>query len=124
VRIVQEIVINLIGPSLPYLMFSEKTEHLEVELSEVRSHDHTSVSLGEGVIGRRPAPGELLRRDGGPREPAPFLEPLAVIPLKIKESVLGVISINKTLGAEDVLHHHGPRALFTCAGHAPTATLL
>jgi hypothetical protein len=55
------------------------------------------------------------------REPAPFLEPLAVIPLKIKESVLGVISINKLLVQKTSFTTMDHELFTLLAGHAATA---
>src|SRR6266508_2851280 len=52
VRIVQEIVINLIGAEVFHLlMFSEKTHALEVETSEGQVPGRTTIPLGEGPIG-------------------------------------------------------------------------
>src|SRR5512144_3351944 len=53
VRIVQEIVINLIGAEAFHVfMLSDKTGQLEVETSEGQAPSRTSVPLGDGIIGR------------------------------------------------------------------------
>ncbi len=122
-RIVQEIVINLIGAeAFHILMFSEKSGHLEVEVSEGQTAASPSVSLGEGVIGKAASSGESFFADTvARREPAPFLEPLAVIPLKIKESVIGVISINKLLVQKTAFTTMDHELFTLLAGHAATA---
>src|SRR5262249_35879788 len=52
-RIVQEIVINLIGAeAFHILMVSEKTGQLDIESSEGQTAPVTSVNLGEGLIGQ------------------------------------------------------------------------
>src|SRR5437773_12352968 len=99
VRIVQEIVINLIGAEVFHLlMFSEKTHALEVETSEGQVPGRNTIPLGEGPIGKSAQTGENhFAESVARREPSPFEEPLAVIPLKIKDTVIGVITINKLL---------------------------
>ncbi|HET7747682.1 MAG TPA: GAF domain-containing protein, partial [Vicinamibacteria bacterium] len=99
VRIVQEIVINLIGAEAFHIfMVSEKTGRLELEASEGQTAPVTSLALGDGVIGNAAKTGENhFAESVAYREPTPFDRPIAVIPLKIKESVIGVISINKLL---------------------------
>ena len=57
-----------------------------------------SVSLGEGVIGKAASSGESFFADTvARREPAPFLEPLAVIPLQIKGHSVGALVIMRML---------------------------
>src|SRR5438477_6243944 len=98
-RIVQEIVINLIGAeAFHVLMVSEKTGQLDIESSEGQSAPVASVAVGEGLIGKAAKSGEnYFASQVAYREPTPFEQPVAVIPLKIKDSVIGVISINKLL---------------------------
>src|SRR5262245_38094984 len=53
IRIVQEIVINLIGAEAFHLfMVSDKTHQLELETSEGQTAPVTTVALGDGFIGR------------------------------------------------------------------------
>jgi putative methionine-R-sulfoxide reductase with GAF domain len=123
VRIVQEIVINLIGAEVFHiLMVSEKTGQLEVEASEGQKAGRTSIPLGEGVIGEAAANGENFFADNVARtEPSPFEEPLAVIPLKIKDSSIGVISINKLLVQKTQFTTMDYELFTLLAGHAATA---
>src|SRR6185295_3042021 len=99
VRIVQEIVINLIGAEVFHvLMVSEKTGQLEIEASEGQTPGRTTIPVGDGLIGKAAQSGEnYFAPSVARRDPSPFEEPLAVIPLKIKESTIGLISINKLL---------------------------
>ena len=82
VRIVQEIVINLIGAEVFHvLMVSEKTGQLEVEASEGQTPGRTTIPVGDGIIGKAAQSGEnFFAESVARRDPSPFEEPLAVIP--------------------------------------------
>jgi len=123
VRIVQEIVINLIGAeAFHILILSEKTGALEIEASEGQAPPQSSVALGEGTIGGTAQSGENYYADKvAHEEPTPFDEPIAVIPLKIKESVIGVISINKLLVQKTSFTAMDYELFTLLAGHAATA---
>jgi hypothetical protein len=123
VRIVQEIVINLIGAEAFHILIaSEKTGQLEVEASEGQAPARTSVPLGDGIIGRAAQTGENHFADTVARkEPSPFEEPIAVIPLKIKDSSIGVISINKLLVQKTAFTTMDFELFTLLAGHAATA---
>ena len=123
VRIVLEIVINLIGAEAFHLfMVSEKTGALELETSEGQSAPVTSLPMGEGVIGTAAQAGEnFFAENVAHREPTPFDQPIAVIPLKIKESVIGVISINKLLVQKTAFTTMDYELFTLLAGHAATA---
>jgi putative methionine-R-sulfoxide reductase with GAF domain len=123
VRIVQEIVINLIGAEVFHvLMVSEKTGHLEVEASEGQVPGRTAIPLGDGTIGSAAQSGEnYFAEQVARKEPSPFEEPIAVIPLKIKESTIGVISINKLLVQKTQFTSMDYELFTLLAGHAATA---
>ena len=123
VRIVQEIVINLIGAEVFHvLMVSEKTGQLEVEASEGQAPGRTAIPLGDGVIGKAAQSGENFFAESVARnDPSPFEEPIAVIPLKIKESTIGVISINKLLVQKTQFTSMDYELFTLLAGHAATA---
>ncbi len=123
VRIVQEIVINLIGAEVFHvLMVSEKTGLLEVEASEGQEPGRMSIPLGEGAIGEAAQAGENYFAENVARTaPSPFEEPLAVIPLKIKDSTIGVISINKLLVQKTQFTTMDYELFTLLAGHAATA---
>jgi len=122
-RIVQEIVINLIGAeAFHILMVSEKTGQLDIESSEGQTAPVTSVNLGEGLIGQAAKTGEnYFAAKVAHREPTPFDQPVAVIPLKIKDSVIGVISINKLLVQKTQFTTMDYELFTLLAGHAATA---
>ncbi len=123
VRVVQEIVINLIGAEAFHLfMVSEKTGQLELEASEGQTAPVTSIPLGQGLIGAAAQTGENhFAESVARREPSPFEQPIAVIPLKIKESVIGVISINKLLVQKTAFTTMDYELFTLLAGHAATA---
>src|SRR5262245_50341352 len=123
IRIVQEIVINLIGAEAFHVfMVSEKTAQLELEGSEGQEAGRQSIPLGDGIIGKAAKTGEnyFADRVAFP-EPVPFEHPLAVIPLKIKDSVIGVISINKLLVQKTHFTTMDYELFTLLAGHAATA---
>jgi len=122
-RIVQEIVINLIGAEAFHIwMVSEKTGRLELEASEGQEVPTKSMALGEGTIGKAAKTGEnVFAEKVAVREPAPFDQPIAVIPLKIKDSVIGVISINKLLVQKTAFTAMDHELFTLLAGHAATA---
>ena len=124
VRIVQEIVINLIGADAFHVfMLSEKTGQLELESSEGQEAPQTHDPRGRGTHRQgRGRPGRTSSPTTWPtREPTPFDEPIAVIPLKIKESVIGVISINKLLVQKTSFTTMDYELFTLLAGHAATA---
>jgi hypothetical protein len=123
VRIVQEIVINLIGAEAFHLfMVSDKAGVLELESSEGQPAPIQSIPLGQGAIGLAAQSGESYFSDAvAHREPTPFESPIAVIPLKIKETVIGVISINKLLVQKTSFTTMDYELFTLLAGHAATA---
>jgi hypothetical protein len=123
VRIVQEIIINLIGAEVFHLfMVSEKTGQLELETSEGDTAPLTSIPLGQGQIGKTAQTGEnYFAESVAQRDASPFDHPLAVIPLKIKDSVIGVISINKLLVQKTAFTTMDYELFTLLAGHAATA---
>jgi len=123
IRIVQEIAINLIGAEAFHVfMVSEKTGQLEIEASEGQEALRTVIPIGEGLIGRAAQTGEnYFSEQVAHREATPFDEPIAVIPLKIKESVIGVIAINKLLVQKTAFTTMDYELFTLLAGHAATA---
>jgi nitrate/nitrite-specific signal transduction histidine kinase len=123
VRIVQEIVVNLIGAEVFHLfMVGDKTGQLELEGSEGQSAPVTAIPLGEGPIGKAAQAGEnFFAEQVAHKEATPFEQPIAVIPLKIKETVIGVISINKLLVQKTAFTAMDFELFTLLAGHAATA---
>src|SRR5512145_1064448 len=74
VRIVQEIVINLIGAEAFHLwMVNEKTGQLELEASEGQDVELKTFPIGEGPLGKAAKTGENIFADKvAVREPTPY----------------------------------------------------
>jgi nitrate/nitrite-specific signal transduction histidine kinase len=123
VRIVQEIVINLIGAEAFHLwMVNEKTGQLELEASEGQDVPVKALPIGEGPLGKAAKTGENVFADRvAVKDPTPFEQPIAVIPLKIKDSVIGIISINKLLVQKTAFTTMDHELFTLLAGHAATA---
>jgi nitrate/nitrite-specific signal transduction histidine kinase len=123
VRIVQEIVINLIGAEAFHIwMVNEKIGQLELEASEGQDVPVKTLPIGEGPLGKAAKTGENVFADGvAVKDPTPFEQPIAVIPLKIKDSVIGIISINKLLVQKTAFTTMDHELFTLLAGHAATA---
>ena len=124
VRIVQEIVINLIGAEAFHLfMVSEKSG--AARAGDVRGPGRPAAPSSRWArvrSARRPRPARTTSRSTvARREPTPFDQPIAVIPLKIKDSVIGVISINKLLVQKTAFTTMDYELFTLLAGHAATA---
>ncbi len=124
-RVVQEIVINLIAAeTFGIFLLDEVDNVLHLVAHEgMEEHEGMQIRLGEGIIGEVARTGEpfYINQSIEYKETFDVEHPLAVIPLKIKERVIGVISIFKLFVQKDgfsALDHE----LFTLlAGHAATA---
>jgi putative methionine-R-sulfoxide reductase with GAF domain len=116
-------VINLIGAEAFHIfVVSDKTGQLELETSEGASAPVTSIGIGEGPIGMAAKTGEnFFATQVAHKEATPFDQPTAVIPLKIKDSVVGVISINKLLVQKTAFTPTDFELFTLLAGHAATA---
>jgi hypothetical protein len=122
-EIVQESVINLIGAEeFSVLLLDEKTRKLEPVASEgIDTAMLPSIALGEGVIGRVAETGEydfIASMEGYTRD---FVRPLACMPLKIKDHVIGVIVLYKLLEPKTKFSNLDYELLTLLAGHAATA---
>jgi transcriptional regulator with GAF, ATPase, and Fis domain len=127
IQIVQEIVINLIGAeSFAILLLDEKTNELKTIASEgedvMPGTDVISVRLGDGVLGNVAKTGEsyYINQDveGGR---VTIDKPLAAVPLKIKEHVIGLIAIYKLLQQKDSFSAVDYELFSLLAAHAATA---
>ena len=127
IQIVQEIIINLVGAeAFAILLLDEKTNELKTiafEGDDVMSGlQEISTRLGEGILGKVAKTGESYYVnqdvDGG----AITLEkPLAAVPLKIKEHVIGLIVIYKLLQQKDSFSAVDYELFSLLAAHAATA---
>jgi transcriptional regulator with GAF, ATPase, and Fis domain len=127
VQIVQEIVINLVGAeSFSILLRDEKTNELKTIASEgedtMPGVDNISVTLGHGLLGEVAKNGEsyFANRDT-PDEPVTIERPLAAVPLKIKEHVIGLIAIYRLLQQKDAFSAVDYELFSLLAAHAATA---
>ena len=127
IQIVQEIIINLIGAeSFALLLLDEKTKELQTiawgGVDEMPGVDHISTRVGDGILGEVAKTGVsyYINHDIGGR-PITLQEPLAAIPLKIKEHVIGLIVIYKLLQQKDAFSAVDYELFSLLAAHAATA---
>lgn len=123
-RIVLEIVINLIGAEkFAILLIDEKTNELVPVASEgMEISSAPKVMIGKGRIGTVAKQGESYFAEDlvETREFVPT-EPIVCIPLKIKERVIGVISIYALLTQKKAFTSMDYELFSLLAGHAATA---
>lgn len=127
IQIVQEIVINLIGAeAFAILLLDEKTNELKTIACEgedaMPGIETISARLGDGVLGDVAKTGEsyYINQDveGGQ---ITIDRPLAAVPLKIKEHVIGLIAIYKLLQQKDSFSAVDYELFSLLAAHAATA---
>jgi transcriptional regulator with GAF, ATPase, and Fis domain len=127
IQIVQEIVINLVGAeSFAILLLDEKTNELRTIACEgedvMPGIDNVSARLGDGILGQVAKTGESYYVnqdvDGGK---VTLERPLAAVPLKIKEHVIGLIVIYKLLQQKDSFSAVDYELFSLLAAHAATA---
>jgi transcriptional regulator with GAF, ATPase, and Fis domain len=127
VQIVEEILINLIGSgTFAILLLDEKTNDLQTVASEgddaMPGIDKISVRLGEGVLGTVARSGESYYFSQDPRGGAVSIDrPLAAVPLKIKDQVIGLIAIYKLLQQKEAFSAVDYELFALLAAHAATA---
>jgi nitrate/nitrite-specific signal transduction histidine kinase len=127
IQIVQEIVINLVGAeAFSILLLDEKTGDLQTIASEggdeMPGVDRISARLGEGILGTSASSGEsyYINEDSAPGGVS-LDRPLAAVPLKIKEHVIGLIVIYKLLQQKDSFSAVDYELFSLLAAHAATA---
>jgi len=125
VSIVVEIVINLIGAEkLGVFVFDEETERLECVAHEgLSKEERRSIAVGDGLQGKVAALGEsyYITEEAKQRRAEKAGEPLACIPLKIQDRLIGVISIYRLLRQKDGFTSIDFKLFDLLAGHAATA---
>jgi transcriptional regulator with GAF, ATPase, and Fis domain len=125
VQIVMEIVINLIGAEVfSIMLLDEKTNELGVIAHEGYEEGFAfpSIRIGEGIVGTVARTGEpyyINQAEAGYR--VDFHHPIACIPLKIKENVIGVLNIGKLLVQKDAFTAVDYELFSLLAAHAATA---
>ncbi|MEA2235553.1 MAG: hypothetical protein QOC81_277 [Thermoanaerobaculia bacterium] len=128
IQIVQEIIINLVGAeSFAILLLDEKTNELKTIASEgedvMPGLEAISTRLGDGILGGVAKTGESYYinqdlEDGGK---VTLDKPLAAVPLKIKEHVIGLVVIYKLLQQKDSFSAVDYELFSLLAAHAATA---
>ena len=127
IQIVQEIVINLIGAeSFGILLLDEKTNELKAIASEgedvMPGISQVSARLGDGVLGHVAKTGESYYINQDVEGGAVTIDkPLAAVPLKIKEHVIGLIVIYRLLQQKDSFTAVDYELFSLLAAHAATA---
>ena len=127
VQIVEEILINLIGArTFAILLLDEKTNDLQTVASEgddaMPGIDKISMRLGEGILGTVARSGESYYFSQDPRGGAVSIDrPLAAVPLKIKDQVIGLIAIYKLLQQKEAFSAVDYELFALLAAHAATA---
>lgn len=123
-RIVLEIVINLIGAEkFSIMLMDEKTNELVAVASEgVPTKEIPSVKFGSGIIGEVAKEGEsFFTDDVAQKGDIASSLPMVCIPLKIKEHVIGVIVIYSLLVQKTKFTNVDYELFNLLAGHAATA---
>jgi transcriptional regulator with GAF, ATPase, and Fis domain len=125
IRIVMEIIINLIGAeTFCIMLLDEKTNDLKIVANEgLDEFKNERIQLGMGKIGTVAKSGEpyYINHELESASGVDFYHPLACIPLKIKEHVIGVISIYKLFVQKEGFTAVDYELFTLLAGHAATA---
>ncbi len=127
VEIVKEIIINLVGAdAFAILLLDENTNELQTIAcegqDEVPGIDRISVPRGEGLLGSVAESGQsyyvIDDIDGAP---VSVERPIAVVPLKIKDHVIGLIAMYKLLQQKRSFTAVDFELFALLAAHAATA---
>jgi GAF domain-containing protein len=122
-EVVKEILINLVGTEeLSVMLLDEATQELTVVASEGAVDPNLRVKVGEGLIGEAAAGGEsYLCPDVATAEKSAQGQPLACIPMKIKDELIGVIVVYKLLFTKKDFTNVDYELFTLLAGQAATA---
>lgn len=124
-RIVKEIIINLIGAEVfGIFLLDERDNRLHLVAHEGMDDAlGLKVQVGEGILGRVAKTGEpfYINQVVRPGPVIDFHHPLVCIPLKIKERVIGVIAIYMLFVQKDSFSALDHELFSLLAGHAATA---
>src|ERR1700681_4331149 len=127
IQIIQEIVINLVGAEVfAILLLDEKTNELRAIASGgedvLPAVERISIRLGEGLLGEAAKSGDSYYvNDDAVPESITIERPLAAIPLKIKEHVIGLVVIYKLLQQKEAFTAVDFELFTLLAAHAATA---
>jgi len=123
VQIVMEIVINLVGAEkFALMLLDERKGDLYAVSSEgVPREKIPHIRLGEGTIGRVARDGSPWVAEGAAPAEVSFTEPHVVIPMRIKEQLIGAIVIYSLLEQKQSFSPLDFELFNLLAGHAATA---
>jgi nitrate/nitrite-specific signal transduction histidine kinase len=121
VKIVIEIVINLIGAEMfAVYMLDEKTNRLEAVASEGEAAEaFPKVPLGSGIIGGAVESGETFC--GDPTGSDDYLKPIVCIPLRVQDRPIGALAVYRLLQQKDGFSPLDHELFTLLAGHAATS---
>jgi hypothetical protein len=124
VQIVMEIVINLIGAEkFALMLLDENREELSAVSTEgVPREKIPHLRMGEGIIGKvvKEGTGPYIA-EGKSASEITLTEPLVVIPMKIKDQVIGAIVVYSILEQKESFSPLDFELFNLLAGHAATA---
>jgi len=122
-QIISEIIINLIGAEeFCILLVDDKSEGLVPVVGEgVDQEKFPAMKQGEGVVGEAVATGENHYVDNLLEYQRDLHNPMASIPLKIKDHVIGVLVIYQLLEQKERFADVDFELFTLLAGHAATA---
>ena len=123
-RVILEIVINLVGAEqFGLVLLDERSHELRAVATEgISKNDIPPVRLGEGIIGTVAKTGEdYFSKDINAPDRLNPLFPMVCIPLKIKERVIGVLVIYSLLQQKDAFTTLDFELFNMLAGHSATA---
>ena len=123
VQIVMEIVINLIGAEKFALMLLDenKRELYAVSSEGVPREKIPHIRLGEGVVGKTVEEGSPYVAEGRKASEITLTEPLVIIPMKIKDQIIGGIVVYSILEQKESFSPLDFELFNLLAGHAATA---
>jgi nitrate/nitrite-specific signal transduction histidine kinase len=124
-KVILEIVINLVGAEVFCVyVYDDKDEYLEPVASEgLPEAEFPRVRIGEGVVGRAAASGEVISRDDSQVQVTPTSgeDPVVAIPLRVLDRPVGAIVIYSLLRQKDGFSPLDHELFTLLAGHAATA---
>lgn len=123
-EVITEIIINLIGAGkFAILLHVEKQGILKSVKAEGMAVDELpTVKLGDGLIGAVASSGDIYYREAGEQSPEiDFDHPMVCVPMKIKDRLVGVITVYELLTQKARLEKVDYELFSLMAAHAATA---
>jgi len=122
-RIILEIVINLVGAeTFGIMLLDEKhNEMVTVAAEGIEPQEIAGVRIGDGTVGKVAQEGESYFAEDLNREEIDQNNPVACVPLKIKEDVIGLLVIYRLLSQKESFKNIDFELFNLLAGHAATA---